>query len=93
LVDLPEEAQGDSTFPTRSIGLGPGCPQTVVAAELAGDISTSQHFGPHADRTADLLEGGQHVGAEGQVGETRVGEGIRIASGGDLYEARVVLDI
>lgn len=64
-----------------------------MAAELTGDVGTSQHFWPHADRTTDKLEGGQHLGAEREIGETRIREGIRVASGEDLFKADVMLDV
>lgn len=64
-----------------------------MAAELTGDIGTSQDFRPNADRTTHLLESGQHLGAKGQVRETYVGERIGIASSRDFFEASVVLDV
>lgn len=93
LVDLSKQAKGDAAFPPSTTRLGAECLEPVMATKFAGDESPSQHLRPDTDRSAYVLEGGQHLGAQCEIREARVGEKVGVTGGRVVFVAGIVLDV
>lgn len=65
----------------------------MVTPEFAVDVGADQDLRTDADGASNLLEGGEDVFVQGDVGHVFVGESVGVAGSLDFFDARIMLDV